>query len=198
MTHWTKEHALVGLICKILIDLVKSAGGDDAVQKVKAAAQLPEDRDYKLNSVYDDSEWRRLFEATCQVLGVTPEQAVQAFADFFLKDALARWPIWFKMSRSSRDFLLRQPAIHNSLASGIAEEAQRKAVADKFCIQETVDGLVTHYRSANGLCGLYQALASRVIAHYGDEATIEERCCALKGAGECEIHIRWTRCNSLP
>lgn len=189
---------MVGLICKILINLVQNVGGDEAVRRLRVAAQVPEAREYKLNSVYDDSEWRRLMDAACQVLGISPEQAVDAYADFFLKDALIRWPIWFKMSGNSRDFLLRQPAIHNSLASGVTDESLRKAVADKFHIVANDAGLVTHYRSGNGLCALYRALAQRVIEHYGDEAVLEERQCAQNGFDECQIHIHWTKLGGVP
>jgi hypothetical protein len=189
---------MVGLIFKVLIDLVKTAGGDDAVNKIKLKAEVPPDREYMLNAVYDDAEWRRLVGATCEVLGITAEQAEQAYADFFFKDALARWRMWFQMSKNSREFLLRQPAIHNSLASGVNEEAQRNAIADKFHIEATEGGIVTHYRSGNGHCGLYKALARCIIKHYGDEATIEERRCARRGAEECEIHVQWTKFKATP
>jgi len=184
---------MVGLIFKVLIELVKTVGGDDAVTKVKLKAQVPPDKDYKLNAAYDDAEWGRMVGATCAVLGLTAEQAEAAYADYFFKDALARWPMWFKMSKNSREFLLRQPAIHNSLAAGISEAAQRSAIADKFRIETTADGIVTHYRSGNGHCGLYKNLARCIVNHYGDEATIEERQCMKHGAAECEIHVRWTK-----
>lgn len=189
---------MVGLICKVLIDLVRVTAGDDAVNKVKLRARVPPEKEYKLNAVYDDDEWRRLVGATCEVLGITPEQAEAAYADFFFKDSLNRWPMWFKMSRNSREFLLRQPAIHNSLAAGVSEEAQRAAIADKFRIETTDDGLVTHYRSANGHCGLYKKLARCIINHYGDEATVEEPRCARRGDDECEIHVRWSKYGVKP
>jgi hypothetical protein len=184
---------MVGLICKVLIDLVRTAGGDEAVAKVMQRANVTTGSEFKLSAVYDDAQWQRLLGAACETLAVTPEQAEEAYADFFVKDALARWGTWFHMSRNSREFLMRQPAIHNSLAAGVSEEAQRTAIADKFHIEPTDSGIVTHYRSANGHCGLYKALARRIIAHYGDEAVIEELKCQKQGAEECEIHVRWTR-----
>ena len=184
---------MVGLICKVLVDLVRSKGGEAAVAEVRKRAGFPEGTEFKLDAVYDDADWHRLLGAACEALAITPAQAEAAYADFFFEDSLARWRPWFQMSRNSREFILRQPAIHNSLAAGVREEAQRTAIADKFRIEPTEDGLVTHYRSANGHCGLYMALARNIIAHFGDEAVIEERCCSLTGADECEIHIRWTR-----
>jgi len=127
---------MVGIICKILLDLVEAVGG---------------------------------------------------------KDALKRWPVWFKMSGNSRDFLERQQAIHNSLAAGVCEESKRRAVADKFRIDKNGDEIITHYRSENQHCSLYKTLARWIIRYYGDEASIGERRCMREGADECEIHVRWTR-----
>lgn len=188
---------MVGLICKILIDLVRAKGGEDAVVKVKQKADVPLEKDYKLNIIYSDAEWQRLFGAACDVLQVTRNQAEGAYADFFCKDAINRWPMWFQMSKNSREFLERQPAIHNSLGACISDESQRHAVSDKFLIEQSDDGIVTHYNSPNQHCGLYKALAWWIIHHYGDEAIIEERLCMKHGASECEIHIRWSKVGFL-
>ena len=184
---------MVGLIHKILFDLIKTTGGEDAVTKVRERAGIPPDREIKMQVAYDDAEWRGLVAATCEVLQITPQQAEEAYAAFFYKDALQRWPMWFTMSKNSREFLERQPAIHNSLSAGVLDEVARQAVADKFLIQRTSDGIITHYRSENRHCGLYKALARQIIEHYGDEAVIEEHRCQNAGAEECEIVIRWTK-----
>lgn len=189
---------MVGLIPKILIDLVRATGGDAAMNRVKASVGMSPEQEFKLNVVYSDADWARLVSTACEVLGITLEQAEDAFADYFLKDALTRWPMWFTLSKNSREFLLRQPAIHNSLAAGVIQEQQRSAVADKFRIEETPDTIVTHYRSPNRHCGLYKALARGIIQHYGDTATIEERLCAKQGADECQIHIHWTNLRARP
>jgi hypothetical protein len=182
---------MVGLIQKILFDLIESLGGADAVRDVKRVAGVPEDKHFRMNDVYSDEEWRRLFRATCQVLKVTQEQAEEAYADVFCKDALRRWPMWFEMSKTAREFLMRQPKIHNGFATGARDPAARKAINDKFQLEARDAELVMHYRSENQLCGLYRALARWIVDHYQDLATIEETQCLKRGAPECEIHIRF-------
>ena len=182
---------MVGLIPKLLIDLIESQVGAEAVAEVKRRAELPEDREFRLGEVYDDDEWRRLFAATCQVLQMTPEQAEYAFADFFMSDGLRRWPTWFKMSNSAREFLERQPAIHNSFATGAQDPQVRKGITDKFRLEKRENELVTRYKSPNQLCGLYVAMAEWAINHYGDHATVRETQCSKRGDPECEIHICW-------
>jgi Haem-NO-binding len=154
---------------------------------------VPRGQVFRLGEPYADDEWRRLLAAACEVLGKTEDEVVEIYADMFCRDALTRFPRWFEMSRSSREFLERQVTIHNVFASGVRDPEARRAVVDKFRIETREGEIVTHYRSPNQLCGMYRALARWMIRHYGDEATIEEARCMLRGDEECEIHVVWQR-----
>jgi hypothetical protein len=182
---------VIGLIHKILFDLVEQRCGPEAVTRVKERAGVPPDRVFRLGEPYPDDEWQRLLVAACEVLGLDEEQALEAYADVFGRDALVRFAKWFEMSKSSRDFLERQITIHNVFASGVRDPEARRAVVDKFHIERREDEIVTHYRSPNKLCTLYRSLARWMIRHYGDEASIEETRCMRRGDEECEIHVRW-------
>lgn len=184
---------MVGMIHLIFFDLIDRCGGAAAVAAVRARAGLEPGQVYRLDAAYDDGEWQRLLEAGCATLGLEPAAAEDALAEHFLRDALVRWPMWFRMSGDSRSFLLRQPAIHNSLAAGLVAPADRRAVEDKFSAALSGEDLIVHYRSPNRHCGLYKALAIRIIAHYGDQATLSETQCQRAGAEACTIRIRWQR-----
>ena len=69
---------MVGLMQKLLFDLAESSAGVEATREVRRRAAVPQDKEYHINEVYDDAEWRRLFAATCEVLSLTPEQAEEA------------------------------------------------------------------------------------------------------------------------
>ncbi|MCH8315844.1 MAG: heme NO-binding domain-containing protein [Planctomycetes bacterium] len=182
---------MVGLIHKLLFDLIEEMADKEKVLEVKRKAGVDEDKAFRMDEVYDDDEWQRLFAATCTVLGVTQEQAEEAFAEFFYKDSTKRWPMWFSMSKTAREFLQRQPKIHNGFATGVRDQKAGQAINDKFEIEHVEDGITVHYRSPNQLCGLYMALARCLMKHYGDEAAIEETKCLKQGDSECEIRIRW-------
>ena len=182
---------MVGLIYKTLFGLVESVAGCDAVAEVRRRADICADRVFRLNAAYDDAEWQRLFAAACDVLSIPQSRAEAAFADFFCQDALQRWPTWFAMSLSAREFLERQPNIHNSFTTGVRDAAARRAIGDKFRLEKRERELVMHYRSPNQLCGLYTALARWIINHYNEEATVEELRCLKRGDPECEVHIHW-------
>ena len=183
---------MVGLVPKILLDLIDSTAGVEGVRRVKDLAGVARDKAYRLGEVYEDAEWRRLLESAYRVLDLSPEEAEIAYADVFFKDAQKRWPMWFEMSKTAREFIERQPAIHNNFATAVQDPEARKNINDKFSIDRLENELVTHSRSENKLCGLYKALARWILDHYGDTATIEETRCLKQGDPECEIHIRWS------
>lgn len=191
-----RSQIMVGYIQKVLFSMVNSMAGEDTTIQIKELAGIPIDREFQMNTVYSDEEWQRLLSATLKVLNLTMEQVYDAYADYFLKDALMRFPTWFQMSKNSYEFLSIQPTIHNCFATSAIDAKSRDAINDKFRIEKFPNKLITHYRSPNKLCGLYRSLARSVINHYGDEAGIEEKCCIQKGANECEMHILWTKLGS--
>lgn len=182
---------MVGLIQKVLFDLVEEVGGAAAAAEVRRRANVPAERRFRLDTVYSDEEWQRLLQAAGDVLGKPQHELERAYADWFGRDALSRWPVWFEMSSSARQFLERQQTIHNTFATGVRDPAARRDIRDKFRLEKRPHELVTHYRSPNQLCGLYKELARWVLAHYREQATIQETRCTRRGDPECEIHVRW-------
>ncbi len=55
---------MVGLVQKLLFDMIESSAGADAAREVRRRADVPQDREYHINEVYDDDEWRRILAAT--------------------------------------------------------------------------------------------------------------------------------------
>lgn len=182
---------MVGLIQKVLFDLVGELGGAAAVSEMRRRAGIPDGQRFSLDTVYPDDEWQRLFAAAAEVLGRSQDEVERLYADVFGRDALRRWPVWFEMSATARQFLERQQTIHNTFATGMRDAAARRGIQEKFRLEGHPHELVTHYRSPNQLCGLYKALARWVLDHYREEAVIEETRCSKRGDSECEIHIRW-------
>lgn len=183
---------MVGLIQKILVDMIKDITNEETLNEIKKLANIPLDREFQINVVYSDEEWQKLFKATLSVLKITDEQADEVYAKYFLKDSLERFPTWFQMSKNSYEFLLIQPTIHNCFATGVADQKHRDAINDKFKVEKFPGKIITHYKSSNNHCGLYMKLAQEVINHYKDQAIIEEKKCMKSGGDECEIHVQWS------
>ena len=187
---------MLGLIQKVLFDLIESVGGEDANIKIRQLADVPLDKVFNIGADYSDQEWQRLFAATLEILNISAEEANEAYANAFLTDVLERFPTWFSMSKNSYQFLLRQPTIHNVLAKGVDDEESRNRISDKFRIEEAPNKLITYYKSPNRHCKLYVALARCVVDYYKDKATIKQTRCTESGDSECEIHIQWQLLNN--
>jgi hypothetical protein len=112
-------------------------------------------------------------------------------AEAFFQDSLVRFPTWYEMCKTSREFLEMQPQIHNTFAHGLQEPKERDAVREKFRLEKLEDELVVHYRSGNVMCDMYKAIAERVFLHYHEKATIVEPSCMKRGDATCELRIRW-------
>jgi hypothetical protein len=178
---------------KLLLEWVEHTRGSQAASRIRRRAGCPADRIFRITELCTDEEWQRVLSAAVEELGCTPTALDDGFAKAFITDARQRFPMWFKMSKTAREFLERQPAIHNNFASGVQDAESRQGIVDKFRIEKLDRELVTHYHSPNLHCHLYESLANEVLRVYGESAVIEHRLCMKKGDPECEIHIRWPK-----
>ncbi|MDJ0951526.1 MAG: heme NO-binding domain-containing protein [Alphaproteobacteria bacterium] len=183
---------MLGYPFRPLLQAIEAKGGPAAVAEVKRRAGVPADRVYRMSETYLDEECQRMMAATGEVLGLGLEETCDILAEAFLKDTLKRFPAWYEMCANSRALLEYHPEIHNGFAASLTDPKASQAVTDKFRLEKLEDELIVHYRSPNRLCMLYRALARRVVAYYGDEASIEEPRCLHRGDPECEFRIRWT------
>lgn len=183
---------MLGLIQNLLLRLVEERTGSQGRNAVLEGAGVPLSRLFRIGEDYPDVEFQRLLQSALRVTGLDEGRFLTAYAELFFRDARERWPAWFTSSPHSRSFIEKQCAIHNIFASGLGDQGARAAVADKFRVERHADRILTHYRSPNRLCGLYKALALRVVDYYGDSVEIMEHRCMHRGDEECEIELRWS------
>jgi len=176
---------VLGYPLKLLLNAIERIHGEEAVVQTLVEAGLPADRVYRLNEPYADSEAQSLTAAASKRI------TLEDIATAFFEDTRVRFPTWFEMCKSSRDFLEMQPQIHNTFAVGLQRPEERDAVRDKFRLEKLDDQLIVHYRSPNRLCDMYKAIAERVFLHYHEKATIVEPSCMKRGDATCELRIRW-------
>ncbi len=174
-----------------MLALADSIAGVEAVQEIIRRAGVPSEKRFHIDRAYDDAEWQRLLSSACEVLEITTEQAEEKLADHFFEDMKRRWPMWFKMARTAREFLERVPAIHAGFTMGLSDRTVGRSLEEKFELEEIADGFLMHYRSENDLCGMYRNLARKVIDHFGDHASIDESRCTRRGDPFCRIRIHW-------
>lgn len=182
---------MVGLIHRLLLEMLHPMVGAEGITRILQQAGIPADTEFRLDTNYPEAEFDGLLQAILDETGLPQPQLEQIYARFFLADAKKRWPTWFSMSANGREFLLRQPKIHNGFASAMLNEADRSRINDKFMFEEGDSAITVHYRSPHRLCGLFKCLAQEVLDHYQEQARISESLCLKQGDRECCIHIAW-------
>lgn len=183
---------MIGLIQHVLLDLVRQRGGDVALAQVLARAGLPADTRFRIDTDYDDAQAAALLGHAAAVLGVDTDTLFALYADAFLADTRQRFPAFFAMAKSSREFLARQPAIHNLMGSGLRNPARRAQINDKFHLTDLPGGdLAVRYTSPARWCGLYVALAHAVARLYGDRLELCVAQCRARGDAACTFHLHW-------
>ncbi len=163
---------MIGWVPHVLVGFLDQVAGPEQRRVILAEAGLDGDAtQFALSQDVPDPVCRRVIDTACVRLGVTEEQAFALFAPYFLARAKAAFPGFFRGVTDTRAFLLRQPAIHASLAAGL-RDPERRSVADKFRVEETETGVRVHYNSSNRLAALYVTVAGELAASFGDQALI--------------------------
>lgn len=163
---------MIGWVPHVLVGFLDQVGGAGTRRAILADAGLdPDATRFRLDTDLPDPAYRQVIEAACARLGVTEAQAFALFAPYFLARAHDAFPGFFRGVSGTREFLLRQPAIHNCLAAGL-RDPQRRAVADKFRVEATPHGVRVHYNSPNRLAALYVAVAQELAKSYGEAVEV--------------------------
>ena len=184
---------MIGIIPRLWVHTLRQIGMPEQVAQVLAAVGHPAHFEYALDQPYTDAECAALMQASQEVLGLGEDVLFTAFARTFMQDSLQRWPVWFEMSPTARDFLERQPRIHDRFNRSLnRRDIHTGPVSPKFEVTSAPNGLQVFYRSTNKLCRLYMAMARELLTHYQDHhATLHEPRCMHRDDEACEIHIRW-------
>jgi hypothetical protein len=183
---------MIGIIQKVLVDLLVSTGGTPLKQAVFARAGVPFDQTFRIDQNYADDECLRLIHATVAETGLSEQKIYALYAKAFLQEARNLFPRFFEMSASSESFLMRQATIHAVMASGLQHSVDRKKVTDKFSATQLAPGKIQiEYRSANLLCGIFKALAHELAGLYNESVTISCARCVKRGNSECCFVLQW-------
>lgn len=181
---------MIGVIQRVLMDVVREHGGESAVTTVINRAGLAEEPDFRIDRDYDDAECLRLIEATAGHFDLSETELYRIYADRFIRESRQRFPMFYQMSSNAREFLERQPRIHSTLAASLRTEASRDRVRDKFDVRADGADLQVVYRSPNRLCGLYEALFYRLLEEFGETGTLEVKACQKRGDAACEFCLK--------
>src|SRR5688572_20243230 len=64
---------MLGLLHKCLFELIEREKGAEALAEVKADADIPAEKIFRVNQLYSTDEWERLFDAASEALGLSAD-----------------------------------------------------------------------------------------------------------------------------
>jgi hypothetical protein len=182
---------MIGVIHQLFFGFVEKNFGAAAVATVKQNAGLAKEQAFRMDASYSDEEWQRILTAAVKLSGLPAEQAELAFARYCGEWLHANMAGFFKGVSTTRDLILRQPNIHNMMASSVQDAGARQRVLDKFRVEQTEGGTVTHYASPNHHCTLYRGLVEWAAEKFKERVEVSESRCQKRGDPECEIRVKY-------
>lgn len=98
---------MIGIIQKVLLDLLEETGGKPLLGAVLKRAEVPENVTFRIDQNYSDDEFHRLLQASSDETGLSEDELSALYAKAFLKRARDLFPRFFDMSSSSSSNLAR-------------------------------------------------------------------------------------------
>jgi hypothetical protein len=108
---------MYGLVNKAVVDLVCSKFGEDTWTKIKQKADVDIDVFVSMDGYPDDITYR-LVGAASEVLGITPEQVLEAFGEYWVLYTASEGygPLLNASGDTLKEFLMNLDALHARVA----------------------------------------------------------------------------------
>lgn len=157
-----------GVILGCLNELVEEEFGADKWETIRERAGLPKERCLPIADV-DDAVVMKAVEETCGVLGITLEQAADAFGRHWACTYAPKlYGAYYTGIKSTKEFLLKLDDIHVATT-----RAMHNAHPPRFTYKDVDDRtLVMEYHSARGLMPFFIGLIRGVAEYYGERVDI--------------------------
>jgi hypothetical protein len=158
-----------GTIVRCLQELVENTSGRPAWKATLTGAGLPATAHFGTLDDVDDALVLKLVGSAAGALGVTPQQAMDAFGEHWsFTYAPSIYGVYFEKCDNARDFLLSLAAIHVKMTASMAN-----ASPPKFSYDDSApDSLVMTYASKRGLVALMPGLVRGVARYYKEQLQV--------------------------
>lgn len=145
------------------------------------------DRVYDPGSSYPAHELREIVVAASRSTGVAVDRILFDFGRFAAPDLVRNYRHLLEPNWRTLDLIENA----NDLLSRFAGQSE----PDGFGLEvERIERAVTIiYRSPLALCAMGRGIIVGLADHYGENVSVREPSCSLKGARECSIQVRESR-----
>ena len=159
-----------GVIAIALKEMVIRNFGLDKWEEILMDASLPVDLQISSSQDIEDYVIMRVISSACKVLDITPEQAADAFGDYWVNEYAFRiYAAHYEGIGNSKDFLKRTNQIHTATTLSIPN-----AHPPKFEYEDPGDNtLIMTYLSNRGLMNIFIGLVRASGKHFNEELQVE-------------------------
>ncbi|HEU0265118.1 MAG TPA: heme NO-binding domain-containing protein [Geobacterales bacterium] len=157
------------VIC--LGDMVKTKFGPQKWEASLVKAGLSKNTIFIPIQDIDDATVMRLIEATCRELGVTLEQAADAFGDYWVNVYAPKiYRTYFRGSQGAKEFLLQMDRVHESVTTNVPN-----ARPPRFTYEWVNDKtLVMKYRSNRSMIDVLVGCAKGVGKFFNESIKVRK------------------------
>lgn len=173
-----------GIVYNLLEACVSSEYGEDSWDDLLAAAGL--EGAYTSLGSYPDEDLFALVAAASVSLDEPADGVIRWFGRSAMPLLATQYPDFFEPHDNTRAFVLT--------LNGIIHPEVRKLYPGADVPVFSFDGssdhlLVMQYHSARKLCAFAEGLLEGAAQHYGEQISIEQPRCMLRGDERCVLHI---------
>lgn len=176
---------MYGLVNAAMQELVVTKFGKDKWDVIRHRAGITSEKFNRMES-YPDELTYRLVGIACEVLGITPDDALKAFGEFWvLYTGKEGYGNLFDIAGDSlRDFLLNLDNLHARVGQNFPK---LKPPSFRFDVLDDVKIKMHYHTSRDGLCAMVIGLLNGLALRFNTELQVEHATCRRKGAEHCEF-----------
>jgi Haem-NO-binding len=161
-----------GVIATCLRDMVMTKFGKDKWEEALAAAGFEKNASFLVTQDIEDATVLKLLEAARRVLGLTTDQAAEAFGEYWVCTYAAKiYKPYFQAAASAKEFLLNMDEVHRITTENIPNARPPRF---EYTWQDSKT-LLMKYKSQRNLIDLLAALVKGVGKHFKENLRVTKQ-----------------------
>jgi len=161
-----------GVVVDCLDKLVCKQFGQGKWREILAACGVAADRRFARGEDIEDAQAMKLFAKTCEITGLSFEEASEAYGRFWISHYIpVAYPEFLVGVSSAREMLLKLDEIHASVAARV-ENARPPRHSYEWRDSNT---LLMSYDSERDLVELFIGAVKGVATHFGETIAVTQR-----------------------
>ncbi|MEW6088023.1 MAG: heme NO-binding domain-containing protein [bacterium] len=159
-----------GTIVNCLQELVINKFGKEKWEKSLEEAGVDPNSVFLMTSDIDDAVVVGVIKSVCKNLGITLEQAADAFGDYWINVYAQKFYRSFFAPKTAKDFLLNMDFVHVAMTNTLKDSRPPRFT----CEMEDKKTLVMHYKSKRGLIDFVVGLVNGVGKYYKENLSVSK------------------------